>query len=77
MLFLLLMFILSMLFAGFALAIYMLPTAIAFKHNIEDKYFILFINVLTGWTIFGWCFCMIYMGNIYKKQQLKIKTNKN
>jgi hypothetical protein len=37
-----------------ALALYLLPTALAFYRDCEAAVWIAVVNVFLGWTIFGW-----------------------
>ena len=37
-----------------AAAVYLLPTALAFYRNCKSAVWIAVVNVLLGWTIFGW-----------------------
>jgi len=36
------------------LGVYLLPTLLAFKYNHRNKIAIVAVNLLLGWTFFGW-----------------------
>ena len=41
------------------LAIYLLPSLLAFARRHHRRWQILAGNVLLGWTFFMWCYCLI------------------
>ena len=41
------------------LSIYFIPTGVAVNRDVGHKGLVFFINLLFGWTLFGWCFCLV------------------
>ncbi len=41
-------------------ALYLIPTLIAFRRNIQGRWGVTIINVLFGWTAFGWVVALIW-----------------
>lgn len=39
---------------AFAVGLYMLPSIIAFQRSVPNKWSIVVINALLGWTLVGW-----------------------
>lgn len=48
-------------FAGILFAIYIKPTTSAFEKNHPQKNTVLWLNILTGWTIIGWLALLMWM----------------
>jgi hypothetical protein len=42
------------------LAVYFVPTIIAFARNHKNKAGIFLVNLLTGWTFFGWVGSLVW-----------------
>lgn len=53
-------FILSGLFIVAGIAIYFLPTIIAYKKHHSNRGIILLINLLLGWTLLGWIGSLVW-----------------
>lgn len=50
----------SILIILIAVAIYFAPTLIAFKRSHPNKVWVLLLNVLLGWTCFGWATALVW-----------------
>ena len=55
--------ILLLVILGAALMAYLLPSMIAFKREHKFSSTILWINLLTGWTFFGWWASLLWAIN--------------
>ncbi|QDH17423.1 superinfection immunity protein [Swingsia samuiensis] len=51
------------------LYIYMLPTIFAVKRGNENIGMVAFINLLLGWTLFGWCVALFMAGTMQRKEK--------
>ena len=43
-----------------ALVIYFLPTSIARKRDLATTWPLFWVNLLFGWTLIGWLFCVLW-----------------
>jgi len=50
----------SWLIAGSLIAIYFAPALVAFFRRQQNRWFILALNLLFGWTIVGWIICLAW-----------------
>jgi hypothetical protein len=53
-------FLLLCIFFFLIFTVYFVPTYIAIKRDLTRKWFILLINLITGWTIIGWIAVLIW-----------------
>jgi len=42
------------------LLVYLVPSLVAFHRFHENKFGVLLVNFLTGWTVIGWIVCMVW-----------------
>ena len=47
-------------FSGFALLIYFLPTIVAYGRRHRQKFAILILNIVAGWTFLGWVVALVW-----------------
>ena len=52
--------LLVLLFGVVGLAVYFLPTIVAFKGGKQNRAAILVLNLLMGWTMIGWLGALIW-----------------
>ena len=56
------------------LAIYLLPSLLAFARRHHRRWQILAGNVLLGWTFFIWCYCLIQaLGPTYSGRRVDVE----
>lgn len=60
----------------FFLAIYLLPSMIAYSNNKYNKGTILLINILIGWSIIGW-FIALFMSISRNRQHIVVHHEKD
>ena len=41
-------------------AIYMLPTLVAYARDIPQRHIITVLNIILGWTLIGWVVCFLW-----------------
>jgi len=50
----------SLIIFGIAVAVYFIPTIIAFKRKKKDRLAIAALNLLLGWTFLGWVIAFVW-----------------
>jgi len=45
---------------SFSIFLYFIPTFIAYNLRHDSKKWVLLINIIFGWTILGWFFCIFW-----------------
>lgn len=69
----LLMGLLGVLLIGISIFLYFLPTIIADNNKHTALVGILIVNIIAGWTLFGWVICLIWAYSQNKKDSLPIR----